>query len=311
LASLALLLAPAALGVGLVADHPEPATAPPPVFHHEHAVDLGRLPLPSGYLAIPVRASAATPFELLVQGGNTTPAGPVWGEGLLFGNATTGFAGGFGSSAASEVAEASVEGRAVRCCVAQAPGLRLAWSSGGESSIAGELQPGEQWLVLLMANVHAHETTAVLRTTHDVVTLGEPLVGTRVEAVDLAAAARDATTHVGALGVRVATPGGAAVREWSPEGSGFLAMWATAHGDVSARVLVDAPGIGAQEATLRNGYADAYVLAPGAFRAELRDLDQPLAVGFLGQHSSLTVTVLFADLPLEGHEHRWHAGTWE
>lgn len=309
LSVLALLLAPAGIGLGLgPADHPEEHHAPP-TFAHERRVDVSALPLPNGFVLVPLRASAQTPFELEVELGNVTARDGVWGDALFFGNASAGWSAGFGASTASGTAEATAAGRTARCC--QVPALSVPWAmwSGGGSSVSGELPAGEHVLALLVANVERYEVEVTLRTGLDVVTVGDPIVGTTVEAVDLVAEARRSVTQASVGGLRVAVAGGAAERAWGAgAGSTFVGLGATAMGDASADLVADLPGVGERVARLEDAYAHAFVLAPGAARVAIKNLDEAPASPLLQPGSYVSVTVLRAVLPLEAHVHHWDDG---
>lgn len=312
LLALATLVVPAAFGVGfLPSDHPEDGLPPRPSYGYEQVVDVSALPRPNGWIIVPIVVSEGTEFELAVEHGNITSRDGSWGDAVLFGNEETGYSSASGSGSASSLLEASARGSSVRCCHANAPLFPWASWSGGSSSTSGELQAGAYQLVLLVANVETYDVEVALRTTRDVARVGEATTGTTVRAFDLVVDAREATTRVSALGIAVASPGGAASRAWTSQETGYLALWAHAQGGPSAKLAVDLPGVGAQQATLDEGYAYAQVFAAGDFRVKLTDLDEGRLSGPVAQQGYVSASGLYADLPLAAHAHFWDAGRFE
>lgn len=313
LLALVTLVVPAAFGVGLLpSDHPEDGLPPRPSYGYEQVIDVSALPLPNGWVIVPIVVSEATAFELAVEHANITSREGSWGDAVLFGNEETGYSSSSGSGSASSLLEASARGSSLRCCHANAPLFPWASWSGGSSSTSGELQAGAYNLVLMVANVDTYEVEVTLRTALDVARVGKAATGTTVRAFDLVVEARESTTRVSALGLGVSTPGGAASLAWTSEATGYLALWANAQGGPTAKLAVDLPGVGAQQATLDEGYAFAQVFATGDFRVKLTDLDEGRFTGPLAQPGGyVSASGIYADLPLAAHAHFWDAGQYE
>ena len=307
------LAVPAAFGAGLLPnDHPDEGMPPRPSYAYEQVVDVSALPRPNGWVIVPIVVGEATEFELAVEHGNITARDASWGDAVLFGNEETGYSSASGSGSASSLLEASARGSTLRCCHANAPLFPWASWSGGSSSTSGELQAGAYNLVLMVANVETYDVEVTLRTTRNVARVGEATTGTTVHAFDLVADAREATTRVSALGIGVSSPGGAASHAWTSQGTGYLSLWAHAQGGPTAKLAVDLPGVGAQQATLDDGYAYAQVFGAGDFRLKLTDLDEGRLSGPLAQQGGyVTASGIYADLPLVAHAHFWDAGQFE
>lgn len=303
--ALAALSIPAALSFASADEtEPEAISHAPSIPWTQHWFDDEALPATTGWFLVPftVDQPAYVRFDTDIFAGSGAE-GAMWAALLVVEQGSMGGFPpllGFSTTSATSVATVSHEGTDVTCCEGMWTSYSYTWGDGPEVAIP--LQPGEvAWFGLAADNWGDWDDAYFQVSGQAFITMGEPRVGERVEAVDLYADALAQGTNVKLLGADVVALPGDSERTWTTEGFGIFALDAYAWG-TSATLTLDIPGETSRVVALEQDagvYAGAH--RAGTYRVALTDIETPLTTvaGFAGS-GGLSARALFVDIDIPG-----------